>query len=476
MSANISAAPQEVAPQGLRRLADFRLVPRIDTYPVVVSFAQTVVGKLVLLVLFGLGLAYTEANWLPLLLCLALITFVPGRRRVLVTVSTLIFTFVVPWWYFANPPSEVALLLLVLTLAALLFWCATLWPRSWYGRRPVFFLLCGFSLLIVIASYLPRDTTSYTLVWDFTYAFAKYIWFVCYFLLDRNAPECDSFGLQLGSFRPFWGSTNTPYPKGAAYLRRIEAHDIHQLAVTQLKGLKLLAWSIVIMLFGRLFGFCVYDYLHIPKFPQALSLSANLTPLPWYLCWASLLAGFLESIISLSSFGHRIIAICRVAGFNALRNTYRPLSSRTIAEFFNRYFFYFKELLVDVFFYPFFLRYFKKNRKLRLVGAIFAAACFGNAFYHFVRDLGTIQRLGLRRALVSYQVYVFYCLVLATAISISQLRHRKPAQPGFIRGQLWSSFLVLLFYCLLQVFDSTERSYPLMEHFRFLAHLLNLKL
>jgi hypothetical protein len=159
-----------------------------------------------------------------------------------------------------------------------------------------------------------------------------------------------------------------------------------------------------------------------------------------------------------------------------LRNTYRPLSSRTVAEFFNRFYYYYKELLVDVFFYPTFLRYFKRNGKLRLVAAIFAAACFGNAFYHFVRDLGFIQKLGLVRALVGYQVFVFYCVALATAISISRLRRRGPAPTGFIRGKLWPSFSVGVFYCLLDIFGSTERNYPLTEHFRFLAHLFNLNL
>ena len=36
-----------------------------------------------------------------------------------------------------------------------------------------------------------------------------------------------------------------------------------------------------------------------------------------------------------------MIACVRMAGFRALRNTYRPLESRTVAEFWNRYAFYF---------------------------------------------------------------------------------------------------------------------------------------
>jgi hypothetical protein len=426
--------------------------------------------------LFGAGLSYLVRDWLILTLCLALITFLPARRRLLVTGSTLIFVLVVPWKTQQDPLYFVALTACVLALGALLFWFATLWPKSWYGRRPAFLFLSGFAVLIVVASYLPRGAAYSKLVWDFAGVLSAYLWFICYSLLDRNAPGRDPVGLQLGTYHPFWGSTHTPFAKGAAYLRRIEARDSQQLAVIQLKGIKLLAWSIVLSLFGTLFTRCVYGYLHIPTFSQALYLSANRIPVPWHICWASLLAGFFGGLISLTVYGHQVIACCRMAGFNALRNTYRPLSSRTVAEFFNRYYFYFKELLVDVFFYPFFLKFFKKNRKLRLVGAIFAAACFGNSFYHFGRDLTFIQHLGIGGALVGFQVFLFYCVLLATAISVSQLRHRKPGAPGFIRGQLWPSFLVVLFFCLLDVFGATERNYPLTEHLRFLGHLFNLNI
>jgi hypothetical protein len=89
--------------------------------------------------------------------------------------------------------------------------------------------------------------------------------------------------------------------------------------------------------------------------------------------------------------------------------------------------------------------------------------------------LNLVYSLGLARALQGYQVYLFYCFALATAISISQLRPRGPVPSGFIRGQLLPSFCVVFIYCLLDVFGSTERNYPLTEHFRFFAHLFNLK-
>jgi hypothetical protein len=459
-----------------QRLVNFRIIPRIETYPVILKFAQTFAGKLLLLALFALGLRFATEDWLPLSLCLALITFVPLRRRLLVTAATVIFTFVVPWKDMLHPFYTSALIVFVIVLGAMFFWLVLALPRTFIRRHPVFLLLVGYSLLIIFAANFPNTTPIYLTVWDITRIFGLYLWFIAYSLMDLCAKEPDGFSLQLGTYRPFWGSTVTPFPKGATYLRRIEAQDSQQLAVTQLKGLKLLAWSLLISLFARYYMDIVHNYLALPTFRAEFFRSVHHTADPWYVCWASLLSEFFEEIMTISIWGHRFIACCRMAGFNALRNTYRPLSSRTIAEFWNRYYFYFKELLVDVFFYQVFLNFFKKRKKLRIAVATFAAAGFGNAFYHFIRDLKYIAELGLWRALAAYHVYLVYCFVLAAAITISQMRKRGPAPSGFFRGHVVPVFCVVLFYCLLHVFDYTERTYPVTEHLRFFAHLFNLNI
>ena len=66
------AIPPVAWPQ---RLANFRIIPRIETYSAVVKFTQTFAGKLLILALFALGLRYATEDWLSLSLCLALITF-----------------------------------------------------------------------------------------------------------------------------------------------------------------------------------------------------------------------------------------------------------------------------------------------------------------------------------------------------------------------------------------------------------------
>ena len=114
-----------------------------------------------------------------------------------------------------------------------------------------------------------------------------------------------------------------------------------------------------------------------------------------------------------------------MAGFLALRNTWRPLSSRSIAEFWNRYYYYFKELLVDCFFYPAFMRYFKTWGRWRLFAATVAAAGFGNALFHSLRDLNYVEDLGFWRALAGFQSYIFYTAVLSVGIGISQMRQQN---------------------------------------------------
>jgi hypothetical protein len=293
--------------------------------------------------------------------------------------------------------------------------------------------------------------------------------------LDAGSKSRDSFALQVGTYRPFWGGTNTPFVKGAAYLRRIEAHNPEQLAVAQIKGLKLLAWAEILSLFmSKAFMPVVHGYLGIPGYWQLFEFSMRRGSFPWYIGWASLIAHFFEELAILTITGHRIIASARMAGFLALRNTYRPLASRSIAEFWNRYYYYFKELLVDCFFYPTFMRYFKGQRRLRLFVATFAAACFGNAFYHFFRDLDYIADSGFWKALAGFQAYIFYCVVLAAGIGISQLRERRVETTSWIRGRLVPTFCATGFFCVLSVFDTMDKRYPIQESFRFLAHLFNL--
>src|SRR5579864_6711728 len=107
---------------------------------------------------------------------------------------------------------------------------------------------------------------------------------------------------------------------------------------------------------------------------------------PWYICWASMIYTFFHNMLEMAIFGGPIVAVARLAGYRLLRNTYRPLSATTLVEFWNRYYFYYKELLVEVFFFPTFFRCFQTHKRLRIFFATFMAATVGNFIFHFMRD------------------------------------------------------------------------------------------
>src|SRR5580658_7687668 len=76
---------------------ELRIIPRIETWPRVVSFVQTTPGKVVLMLLFGIGLRFSGLLWIPLFLWLSLITAMPRNRTLLVAMGALVWAFLIPW-------------------------------------------------------------------------------------------------------------------------------------------------------------------------------------------------------------------------------------------------------------------------------------------------------------------------------------------------------------------------------------------
>jgi hypothetical protein len=464
----VARLPQSVWAE---RLKGFRLIPRFETYPAVVALAQTNVGKMGLLTCFGLLLWKMDPwGWL-ILPGLVATTFLPQKRHLLVMLATLGYT--IGAFLIAGKTGYPSLFCvgIVLVLGSLLIWTTARETKSFLGRHSLLILFATFTALILLCCWLPQEKQSTTSLWLFTTILGSYVWFIGYALLDNEPKPAKQLGLEIGSLHPFWGSTATPFPSGPACLRQIEAKDAETLAVVQLKGLKLLIWAAVLLLIETAYSWFFHDLLRIPHFEKAMYLSSLHTPLPWYVCWASLILYYFYKLFTISVWGHQVIACCRMAGFDALRNTYRPLSSTSVAEFFNRYYFYYKELLVYFFFFPTFLRLPSKLGKLRISIGIFMAACVGNTYYHFTRELGYVQEHGLWQGIKTFQVFFFYTVVLAVAIAISRRRNRPDETLGVFRSKIRPAIIVSIFYCILSIFSTTDRNYPLWEHLRFLGHL-----
>jgi hypothetical protein len=479
----------------VRQAAAFRLIPAIDTYPRIVALAQTKLGKGLLLSLFAaaLRLRFEPILCLAMTTILAATTFLPNHRRWIVTGGTLLWLARFPFWFDWAVPQYVAqthgvagafnfsflravALAAVFIFSVLLIHLASRYPGALPFRRPVLTLALLYAVLLMFASVILSGKID-VIAWSFVATLGAYFWFLAYALIDARAKDGDSAGLQLGAFHPFWGSSTTPLPKGASYLRRIECKEARGLAITQLKAFKLLAWACILNIAADLFAKIAHMTLAIPSFQAAFNSVVVGAPLPWYVCWLALITAFAEEVLNLSVWGHTIIACCRMAGFCALRNTYKPLEAKTIAEFWNRYYFYFKELLVDFFFYPTFFRYFKRRKRLRIAAATFMAAGLGNMFFHFIRDIRFVAQLGLWRAVMGFHVYAFYCFGLSAGIVASQLRSRKHRRSShWFWVTVSPRFGVLLFYSLLMIFGDTERTYPLSLHLAFFLRLFGIRI
>lgn len=151
----------------------------------------------------------------------------------------------------------------------------------------------------------------------------------------------------------------------------------------------------------------------------------------WYQGWLVIYLELIQYTTTLAVFGHVVIGSLRLVGFNVFRNTYKPLLSESVVDFFNRYYFYFKELLVEFFFYPVYLRLRSTPPRLRLFVAIFAAAFLGNVYYHVLahHSEGVIA-LEVARLWEVWAPELVYGFLLAFGIWVSMMRQEKKRRAG----------------------------------------------
>lgn len=321
------------------------------------------------------------------------------------------------------------------------------------ARRPLVTLLVVFWALVAVAAANILPPWPQTLLWSFIAMFAVCFWYLAYAMADQKSKDPTPSALRIGIFRPIWGAPLTPVGKGVAYLRKFEAQNGHALAAVRLRALKLMLWTAILYWTEHLLAYFFHDLAGIPTLGEALTAQTAGNAPELATGWAVIVAEYFLNVIRLCIFGHMVVAIVRMAGFGIPRNSVRPLAARSLSEFWNRYFFYFKELLVDFFFYPAFLRWFKSNRKLRLAFATFCAAGLGNFLFHFMKRIDLVALEGFMGAIRESASFALYCTALVTGLVISQLRNRKPQpQDGFLRYEVLPRINVGLFFCLLAIF------------------------
>ncbi|MGB6118368.1 MAG: hypothetical protein WBF87_09115 [Mesorhizobium sp.] len=412
----------------------------------------------------------------------------PRHRLLIVTFASLAYFLVRPFrthWLIemtaklsAEVPGGVNPLVLqislcVVFLAAVYGWL-TFQQRSngLISRRPLLVQLWAFGAFIVIGSYIPTGTWAFAIFWVFTAIWASSFWVLAYMMADLKAKNATPNIMRVGYMRPVWGGSATPIGKGHAYLSKFEAKDDKALAATRLKAVKLMVWAAILDVMRLVLEQFIHGTLGIPTLHQAIAADMAGQAHGVAINWSALIIDYFLDLILIAYWGHVIVAIVRMLGYAIPRNTVNPLASRTLAEFWNRYFFYFKELLVDFFFYPAFMRWFKKWPKLRTAFATFSAACFGNFLYHAMSEVHFFALLDPLTAFTNLSTFAFYSFGLAIGLIVSQLRGRRPRpEDGFWRYEVVPRVNVMMFFILLKVFDDIYGSGTLVDRFAFFFSL-----
>jgi len=460
----------------------------------VVAWAQTRTGKLTLLVLAFLALCTTE-EWQEALFfvtAMGLFAHYPPWRNIVFFVSTYIVAFFFSTASIHDAISEVAvtegltsLSPMTLSYVALVAFSFLAWglmayarhdKQSLLARRPVLTLL-ALECLLCLLSYKGIFSGHIRLaLWCLLSVLTPYFWFLAYALVDQRSKDRSSDVFQLGTFHPAWGgSSSSPIGKGAAYLRKVIAKTPEELAITQMKAVKLLIWAKVISMTRMLLTWLCVDQLHIPTVSDAIDASLQNHAYSLGMEWAALIWSVTAYTLKMAIYGHFAVGAGRLAGFRLPRLSWRPLESRTLIDYFNRFHYYFKELLVDFFFIPTFFSTFKKYPRLRLFFATFMAAGVGNALFHFMNEIELLETLGFWGMVETFHSYLFYCFVLATGIGISQVRANAGYKPSpTIWGRIQSFFVVWGFVTLLHIFGDESRNHSLTERAHYLASMFQL--
>jgi len=481
-----TTAPALPKKAGLRGILD------LDERELLIELAQTPRGRAFIFLVFTGGLVLSGLkSWqesILIAMIAATYAYVPRLRSAIVAIATvavigLLFGYPLDGVKSVmvqeriSPLAATAIMRGALIAYAVMVWIALQLARRNKGlliaRRPVFSLLlvaaglCGLTCLPVIHGI------TRVLLWSLLTVFTINIWFLCYGLVDQRARDPMPPLFRLGIFHPFSGTSSVPWGKGAAFLKKTQAKTPRDLAVTQLKAIKLLFWSLILLDIEKLVFFVSFIWLHVPELAKVEAAYFGHHAVPALIGWVSLILNTVIDAMSLAVSGHQAIAVARLAGFRLPRNTYRLLDARSLAEYWNRYFYYFKELLVEFFFLPTFLRTFRNHPRLRVFFATFMAAGVGNAIYHFVRRIGFVASEGIATATVNFTSYIFYCFVLATAIAISQVRSTVGIQLPTSRLGRFSAFVwIWTFVVCVHIFGDESRSYTLSERIQFMASLM----
>lgn len=420
-----------------------RAVTQLHENEALVSAAQSAGGQLVVWVTASLLLLWHDVSFL-MIVALGLVMLLPAQRRMILSFAA------------AGTILEMMMASSGMTLQRDGWLLGTLLAAGIGGLYAAFFGVRHFDRWPAFVRQFPIITLHLG-IWGVlclstlpalaALAMVPFLsWRLSYLVMHgvSHKPGNTRFRDHLFYLVPVYGGTLTPYGKGADFLSRREAGDRGAFARSQLAGIKLLVlaalWAIALDLFDTLlFGQASRFFSGWPAtwtlgWTRLTEQLVTASYPPWYQGWITVYLELIRSTLRIAVIGHVIVGCLRLLGFNVFRNTYKPLLAESIVEFWNRYYYYFKEVLVDFFFYPTFIRLRALSPSIRMLGAVFAAAFVGNMYHHVLSDPDTLLRLDVAGFWAQWGARFFYCFLLALGVWASMMRQQKVRLEGPKKG------------------------------------------
>jgi len=271
--------------------ARWRLIPQVDRDDRIVSFAQTAAGKIAILA-FASALFYVRGVLHPsFMVFLAALSLLPRYRWTILAIAGSWFSPAVVNWAMVEAlarrdggsfgtAARLGAVAAALALGALVAVIIRRWPRGFVARNPRVTLLGLFGSALASALLAPQGGLSVAL-WALVASLSGFLWFLSYGLTEPPSDGGPSWrgSASFFSLWPAIGMSSTPFLKRPSFMRRIEAKTGEELAITQLKGLKLLAWNILLALIFAFYTMAV-SALGIPQLTDAIATSSAGHPDP----------------------------------------------------------------------------------------------------------------------------------------------------------------------------------------------------
>jgi len=447
-----------------------------------ITRTETVAGRLLLWSIASLMLLWHEVTLL-MPVALALVMIFPQQRRLLlsiVAVAVLAERFLgVPgmsWMYIAA-----GVLAGIVCLYVFFRWVQQF--ERWPGvarRHPLILLHIGIWIALILS----------TNPWFGILGLVPFMaWRLSYMVMQgsRGKLAGTKFTDHLFYMFPVYGGTATPYGKGMEYLSRHEALDATAFARSQLAGIKLLVlsavWFFLLDLMNLVFFGASVPYLTLWPETWALDLPrvnrvlADGLDAGGIQGWALIYLELIRATLSLAAKGHIIVGCLRLLGFNVFRNTYKPLLAQSILEFWNRFYYYFKELMVEFFFYPTYLKLRNISPSARMFTAIFTAAFLGNMYHHILNQPDTVTAWDPGLFWSVWGPRFVYCFLLALGVGVSMVRQQKLRQSAVEASRLVKLRRIAgvwTFYGIIQIWNIKSTEVSIADCTRFFLSLFGL--